>query len=497
MARVIQTADITTPFMVELTTDQKLWIYNGLDSPLTREVSDQLRPLLAADPNAQLIYKFERALQAPALEMMMRGIKIDPFEKDGLLKESSAELIRIENHLNAMAKALGQFGLNARSPKQLIRFFYEVLDLPEVTAYSNGTWRPTTNRQALEKLSDYLIAKPFIHAILAIRDLGQQLAVLRTGIRDGRIYTSLNQGKETGRWSSSPSAFGDGRNLQNIMDSLRTIFVPDEGLRLGYSDLKQVESNIIAYLSGDEDYIAAHLSGDVHTAVAEMVWPGVKDVNQLYYRHWTYRDLSKRAGHATNYMISVNALAKALKIPPALALEFQRLYFGRFPKIRELQAFIARTIQVDGCLISPLGRKRQFFGRLDDEATIREAVAHCAQGLAADILSYGMYWVWKRLRGKGVQLLLPVHDALLYQYSIGEDHLVTAVEKEMCFPVSITDQYGITRLTQIGVDSKVGYNWRPHTKERPNTFGMMKFGSKEANAQRPPKNTGLLDRVLS
>ena len=59
-------------------------IYNAMDSLLTAEILGELKTLLPGDnasPELQgpkLIYDFERALQAPALEMMLRGWRIDP-----------------------------------------------------------------------------------------------------------------------------------------------------------------------------------------------------------------------------------------------------------------------------------------------------------------------------------------------------------------------------------------------------------------------------------
>ena len=59
------------------------------------------------------------------------------------------------------------------------------------------------------------------------------------------------------------------------------------------------------------------------------------------------------------------------------------------------------------------GRRRRFFGRLNDDATIREAIAYDPQGSVGDILNLGMLQVW---RDNTCQLLLQIHDAILVQY---------------------------------------------------------------------------------
>jgi len=494
--KLIKTHNLRAKDIAAMSKDEQLRVYNGLDSCLTHEIHPILFTLLEKD-TTKLIYKFERALQGPALDMMMFGVRIDAFERMEMIKKLSLEHERMRLYLNDLGIAFGQYYLNANSPKSLAKLFYETLDLPEQKIWNpaKAEMRVTTNREALENLSDYMIAQPFINAILAIRDIGQQLSVLKTTIRDGRIYTSLNQGKETGRWSSSSSAFGDGRNLQNIMDSLRNIFIPDENCRMGYSDLEQAESRCVAYLSGDENYIEAHNSGDVHTFVAKLVWPEIKDVNEIYYRHWTYRDLAKRAAHATNYYATAQTIAKHLKIPIEIAREFQRRYFFQFPGIREWHHYLARLLGTEAAVTTPFGRMRMFFNRLNDDATLREAIAHGPQSLTADYLNLGMYRVWEQRKSLGIQLLLPIHDAILYQFSIGNEQCIPQVEFLMSFPVEVKDMYGTTRLMTIPVETKAGYNWKPYSTS--NLAGMAKYGSTEYTYQVPPPVIGLLDRVLS
>jgi hypothetical protein len=53
-------------------------IYNGLDNCITLEVHEALQAI----PGNEITYAFERAMQAPALEMMLRGLKVDTFARD-------------------------------------------------------------------------------------------------------------------------------------------------------------------------------------------------------------------------------------------------------------------------------------------------------------------------------------------------------------------------------------------------------------------------------
>lgn len=105
----------------------------------------------------------------------------------------------------------------------------------------------------------------------------------------------------TGRFSSSDDPFGYGANAQNIDESLRDIFIADEGKVLCYTDLKGAESMFVAYMTGDEEYMAAANSGDSHTLIASRIFklPAEKKAVEVHYRNGkTYRDISKMAQHA-------------------------------------------------------------------------------------------------------------------------------------------------------------------------------------------------------
>ena len=77
MPTIIQTADIDPG---QAKGEIGYWIYNGLDCCVTAEVYKAIEPQL--DQFTSNIYAFERALQAPAMEMMLRGIGVDFYERD-------------------------------------------------------------------------------------------------------------------------------------------------------------------------------------------------------------------------------------------------------------------------------------------------------------------------------------------------------------------------------------------------------------------------------
>lgn len=496
--RTIDTSDLNAASIEHLLPMTKRAVYNGLDSMLTREVFNVVYEQL--DPERARVYQFERAMQGPALAMMLRGVLVD----EGARQEFESKLIthenRVEYILNAIAESMWGKFLNPNSPKQLSAFFYDHLGMPVQFKNDRGKKKPTTNRDALEKLHDlFPPARPVINCILSLRDIRKKISVLRMGIHaDGRFRCSFHvAGTETGRWSSSADVFGYGANGQNITHELREIFQSDPGMKLAYADLEQAESRFVAYEAEDENYIAACESGDLHTYCCRLIWADKEWTGELskdkllaetpYYRHFSHRDMSKRGGHLTNYKGKPFQMHKVLKLPLEVAEGFQLKYRTSFPGIPAFHRKIAGELSMKGELDTAFGRKRKFFGRLHDEATIREGIAYKPQSGVGDTLNLGLYNLWQNERALGIQCLMQIHDAVLFQFPEGQDDVILPKAQElMSIPVPIKG-----RVLRIPVEIKVGYNWANMKKWSGN-------GSTLAQT-RPSKKShySLLDRVLS
>ena len=238
--------------------EEKLWAYNAFDCCLTRELYDELVDDVEAD--CQETYDFERGMIGPAMTMMRRGLLVDNTERLALLAELVPLRAKLVELLDTYSNAIWDKELNHNSPLQLKKFLYECLGLPKSVKFAKGKQKISTDREALEGLRDkYPRARPVVDCILGLRDTDKKISVLSTKYDDdGRMRTSYNvAGTETGRWSSSQSAFWTGTNLQNITGELREIFIADPGHKLFYADLDQAESRVVAYLSGDDAYINA------------------------------------------------------------------------------------------------------------------------------------------------------------------------------------------------------------------------------------------------
>jgi DNA polymerase I-like protein with 3'-5' exonuclease and polymerase domains len=408
-------------------------IRNGLDAGLTFEIDEARRGL---GRNDTLIYDFERAMQGPALEMMLRGFLVDINARETAVIQLREKRDQTERILSGIVRAIrgNYLATFPGSPKQLRELFYDSMSLKPIVRVINGVRTLPMNREALERLEKTnKFAAPIINAVLLYRDLSKSLQVLETEVDpDWRWRCSYNiGGTTTGRWSSSKSPFGTGSNFQNVSEDLRRVFIPDPGFKLYGVDKAQSEARDVGWFCGvvlgDWSYLDACESGDLHTYVTrllhpEWTWTGVlrddrKIAERRAYRFLTHRDLSKRLGHGTNYIGTAREMARQLRLPVELVEDFQVRYFAAFPCIPLMHKWIASALQRDRYLVNSFGRRRDFFDRPDDYETVKSAVAYMFQSATGDAVNLGLYRLWRGLRGR-IQILSQLHDAIYFQAPI-------------------------------------------------------------------------------
>jgi len=451
------------------------WIYNGLDVCVTLEIVNVLLDQL--DATSQATYDFSRALQGPILEMSMRGIRIDRSRRDDVLTDYRHLIKVISEQLDEIIYDGIGLKLNWRSPTQLKHLFYSVLGLPVIRKRSAaGVMSPTVGREAIEKMQEYFIAEPICIRILALRDLDKKRMFLETGIDpDGRMRTSFNiAGTNTGRLASSMSDMGTGTNLQNVDRELRSVFIADPGMKFANLDLEQADARNVGALCWDyfveahgESYAGRYLdaceSGDLHTATCKLAWTGLPwpgdskgdraVADQLAYRQDSYRQLAKKLGHGTNYYGTPRTMAKHAKVPVKQIEDFQVRYFGGFPCIKSWHERVKEMLRNEGQITTLFGRRRHFFGRPDEDTTLREAIAYAPQSMTAEQINKGMLNLFRANR---VELLVQVHDSILFQYPEDREESILPWALK-ALRISLELKRG--REFVVPVDAKVGWNW--------------------------------------
>lgn len=509
---------------------EKSWCYNALDCTGTLEIAQVLLPRL--NEAQSLTYAFERALQAPAIAMMMRGVRVDETKRAEMVttlkRELASEMRKIaklpqvtevwdgtELETGECPAELGKHHkwprgvpdspdrkcercgaprvrakpFNPGSPDQNHRLFYE---LHGVSPIKNKLGEVSTDEDVLEKIGRrYAALKPVTDAILSVRNSKKQLGSLAAKLTsDGRYPSSFNVGAAwTGRFSSSKNPFQLGGNLQNVAERHRRVFIADPGYTLGYADYMQGESNIVAHLAGDPKYIEAHRVGDVHTFVCRYVFPDLPWTGDLKRDKivakvnppWDtapghdYRFQTKSVVHGCNLGLTPFGIALQKHIPLAQAKAGFERYMTEFEYIPAWQSWVAGQVREHKPLVNPLGRTVQLFGRPNDKHTINQAYAFLPQSTLADIDDIAMWLVWLYLEPEDVQLLAQVHDALLHQFPSGRMDLEKQLVDFMSIPVPVTDFRGNTRVMTIGVETAVGKNWGHKNDGNPHGISEVHF----------------------
>lgn len=430
-------------------------------------------------------------------------------------------------------KSLKEFSLpfNPVSPSQKLRLFYHFFGSPdnEVAAdyflpppwlktygihehksrNTKNEYTPAVDREALEKIikssddkrfASYWAA-PFAHVCLAISDLSKSLGFLNCRLEHGLFKASFGAVTETGRLASRQNAQGFGSNAQNVTPKLRHIFIAPPGEKLIVVDYAQIESRIVAAicfrLFGMENYIAGTESGDLHSLAASMVWPELawpkdftieccikhgpfpKDMLKAakklasapFYRGKSRRDVSKTLGHGTSYCGKPPQMSKHSHIEVKLIEHYQKVFFEAFPEIAKWHRWVVEQVQTKGEIVTMLGRARRFFGRPNDDATIREAVAYEPQSVAADYCNRALLRLHKlSLAGKfPATIRLSKHDELVVScVEALEEQVLSIMQEQMEEHITLVTPDGLSRDWFVPAECESGWNLGRKSDSNPN-----------------------------
>lgn len=462
--------------------EEQLWAYNCKDAVITYEVANELDKVIDK-LGFRKQYDFQMELWHHVLTMMLRGVAINRQTRSDLALELMNALCEREHQINYIAG----FPLNPRSPAQMQKFFYEDMGFPKQysrkTRNADGSRKVTTDEEALQAIiRKEPLLRDFVRLIVESRSLGVFLSTFvqaRLG-PDGRIRCYYNvAGAESLRYTSAEDAFGSGTNLQNLprgneeeieitelvqynLPNIRKLFIPDPGYEIGEVDLAGADAQVVAWDSDDEilkeifrKNLKLHVENGKLMYGASMMGPDGK--REPYYTR------VKMGVHLTNYGGSAKTCAAALNITIHEAEKFQRRWFEIHPKIlawqERKQAELMRTRSVSNMF----GYRRLYFDRIEGllgealawtpQSTVacvtNRAIVNCNPLVTARMLQQEAAAIdfqerdlrnlrRHQLKELGFQLLLQVHDSLVFQYPIRNRHQILPVLQQA---LSVTVPY--------------------------------------------------------
>lgn len=263
--------------------------------------------------------------------------------------------------------------------------------------------------------------------------------------RDGRLRTNLAiDGTYTGRLSSSGFFLAEtgSNNLQNIAKTqaqrdplfkLRECFIPTEGKALGASDLSSAERRLLAYLADEKRAIEWTEKGD--NEFGDSSYPYKKFGANLFddIDHWREVEgpkytLSKLIMLALDRGIGWQKLKNRMNrdaeitgatISAQQAKEAHGLFHDLFPGYEEYFDEVAEFIADNGYVTNVLGRRHVCFERTHTKKRLKsvakDMVSFQAQAVG-DLLNKRMRQMYDELDPELVQIVLNVHDEVLFEF---------------------------------------------------------------------------------
>jgi DNA polymerase-1 len=399
----------------------------------------------------RLYYDVELPL-ADVLEALEKvGMPVDAGTLEEVGEDLEGRIAGLESRIHEEA---GQ-QFNIGSPKQLGKVLFENMEIPPIRKTKTGY---STDAKVLEQLR--LQGHAIAELIVEYREYAKLKGTYIDGLRDlitaeGRIHTTMNQTTTaTGRISS------DKPNLQNIPirtemgTRIRDAFTSSPGRKLVVADYSQIELRILAHMTREPALIESFTTGeDVHTRTASEVF----DV-RLESVTPELRRRAKMVNFGILYGISGFGLATRLgNVHPSEAERYIKRYLERYPKVTE---FIQETIQEAeelGYSTTLFGRRRYVPELRNSNKNVRklgERIAFNArvQGTAADIIKVAMVDLYPRLKSLGADMLMQVHDELVFDVDAERVEEVARLAVERM--VAAYELY-----PPLEVEAKVGERW--------------------------------------
>ncbi len=450
--------------------DSSLWRYNAMDSIVTLDVSYKIEDELKSSGLGKLYFDHVHPL-AFALSCASReGVLIDKTARDELVEKTRENIKELEKEINELAGK----DLNPNSTKQVQKLLYEELKFPVI--YKDN--KPTANEEALRRLEKRYPNEAILAKIIEYRKSYKLVSTfLDVNVdEDGRMRTSYNpSGTKGARISSSKSLWGTGMNLQNIpigrsrgVVNIRHIFIAGEGNVFVKGDLRQAETMVVAhilYRLGDGTLYELYKDPDfdIHSWAAAPIFKRFENEVTSY-----ERSVGKLANHSGNYCSGPGVLVKKALTDGIEGIDYNEakrilaIRHKAIPGLKGWWADVERRLRKTRIITTCLGRRRIFFGRLDDNATIRDAVSYEPQSTVGDVCNIIFRRLFKSLCvdngrvGSSPVPILQVHDEVVVECREAQvDIVIKEMRKAAIVPLFINEEPLI-----IPIDISVGKNWR-------------------------------------
>jgi len=194
--------------------------------------------------------------------------------------------------------------------------------------------------------------------------------------------------------------------IQFIKKSNRDIFIPRDNMIFLYADFCQFEPGILASFSGDEKFLVIYNRSDVY-----------EELSKLLFNDVTHRRICKTLFLAFVYGMKKDNIYKLIeKITDNITAEKGIKFFEHFNQIQEWKKSKVNEAKSIGYSKSYFGNYRYLKekGKCTDQEK-RWIPNQIIQGTASYIFKTSILELYKNVKDIGVNLLIPMHDAILLE----------------------------------------------------------------------------------
>ncbi|HBD06251.1 MAG TPA: DNA polymerase I [Firmicutes bacterium] len=380
---------------------------------------------LEEENQTRLYYDIELPLAIVLAKMEIRGVPLDL----NTLAIYSDELHRKLEGLKEEILSYADHEINLNSPRQVSTFLFEELKLRKPDK------KGSTSNENLLKIKD---EHPVISLLIEYRKYSKLISSYTDALpnniyEDHKLHAIFNQAlTTTGRLSMSDP------NLQNISirdaegkEIRKAFFYPNNEYMFLSFDYSQIELRLLAHLSKDKNLIEVFNSdGDIHSTTASKLF-GVPKENITPLQ----RRMAKIVNFSIVYGTTSFGLSEKLDVSVGEAKNIIDAFYLAFPKVKEYEESVIKFVQEHGYCLTMMNRRRYLKDINSSNYMLREfskraAVNASIQGSAADLIKKAMIEVEDALRGYQSEMILQIHDELVFKVKREELEMVKKIVKE-------------------------------------------------------------------
>jgi uracil-DNA glycosylase family 4 len=422
--------------------NEELYKYNAYDAYIQAHMFVKMQKDIAAN---RALYEHDLEVADACREMTMLGVWVDEPRRKEIAQALHAKIDR----LFARMKETCGHDFSPTKTVDLRKIFFEEFGA-RVIERTPKKGEPSTGKNTLQAFALEL-DKPYGRFAADLIQWRLCCKVLKTHVEglpieeDGRVHAGWKSfATPTGRVGvRKPNLNNMKREDKRFKGEpeyrIREIYAAPPGTQFVGFDFSQIEPHMSAYLSGDPAFIEAVGTGDIHTAIARIIFgenePKLKDSKTAKTEGGFMRQIAKSCGLAVNYLAGEETLFETLRkdgfnvkfsqVVTMLSV-LKRKFKGYFDFVDRNIAFCRKH----GYIIAGFatGRKR-WLGHAPEPQKIGNTPC---QGGAADVMNFRMIEMRKHFNkkhGRGVvKMVMQVYDSIIFEVP---DALVESVKEDI------------------------------------------------------------------